>query len=54
MTAGTINESRQRNGERDQPPSGGCTNCGGPVRWQKEHPTWGKGWFCSQCVKKCR
>jgi hypothetical protein len=39
---------------KDQPPAGGCDNCGGPVRWRKEHPAWGYGWFCSKCVRTAR
>ena len=30
----------------DQAPSGGCENCGGPVRTRKGH-----GWVCSDCEK---
>jgi reverse gyrase len=31
----------------DQAPSGGCQNCGGPVRTRKGH-----GWVCSACDKE--
>jgi hypothetical protein len=31
---------------RDQAPSGGCENCGGPVRTRKGH-----GWVCAKCDK---
>jgi reverse gyrase len=30
-----------------QRPSGGCNNCGGPIRTSK--PIW--GWVCSRCLK---
>jgi DNA invertase Pin-like site-specific DNA recombinase len=30
----------------DQAPSGGCENCGGPVRTRKGH-----GWVCAECEK---
>lgn len=30
----------------EQPPSGGCECCGGPVRTRKA-----EGWMCSKCVK---
>jgi ribosomal protein L37AE/L43A len=29
----------------DQRPSGGCENCGGPVRTRKP-----SGWLCAKCV----
>lgn len=32
---------------QDQPPSGGCTNCGGTVRTRKEGE-----WLCSTCFKE--
>jgi len=31
-----------------QPPSGGCSNCGGPVRTYKT----GNGWMCAECVRE--
>lgn len=34
---------------RDQRPSGGCANCGGPVRTCK---AW--GWVCASCARLLR
>lgn len=31
---------------QQQPPSGGCRNCGGPVRTMKD-----EGWVCAKCVR---
>lgn len=32
---------------KDQPPRGGCVNCGGPVRTRKAD-----GWVCAKCERR--